>query len=209
MLGLYTNPTLSTYVTQLTVILYISMFVGSEDGPDLDYTSADIFLVHWHGFIDHESGIKLYKIGLAERCLSIQDFENKNQSDWKIEQIEAPENILRFTTNFTGKRYVSVIALNHAMEPSIPACSDGITKDTTPPVFRNLRLANAKWAESIYCHKNDTYLLRSDLTKVKLLNVSAIAGCKHICAKRQNIPFLESIPFVEQRTGRRDRKSVV
>ena len=149
--------------------------------------------MHWHGFIDHESGIRLYKVGLAERCLTIKDLhqDNGTYDDCNIDEIEAPENTIRLPANFTGKRYVSVIALNNAMEPSQPACSDGITKDISPPVFHNVRLANAKWAETIYCSEYATFLLRSDLVKV---NISGSKGCDRICSKSNNLPFLESLP---------------
>ncbi|XP_069134856.1 uncharacterized protein [Argopecten irradians] len=36
---------------------------GTVGSPDIDYTSDEIITVNWAGFIDHESGIKLYKMG--------------------------------------------------------------------------------------------------------------------------------------------------
>ncbi|XP_052788796.1 uncharacterized protein LOC128223559 [Mya arenaria] len=52
------------------------VFEGPEDNYDIDYTSDVSILVHWHGFIDHESGIKLFRVGLSDRCLSTQDLYN-------------------------------------------------------------------------------------------------------------------------------------
>jgi hypothetical protein len=36
---------------------------------DIDYTSNDDVTIHWHEFIDHESGIKLYRVALGRECM--------------------------------------------------------------------------------------------------------------------------------------------
>ena len=148
--------------------------------------------MHWHGFIDHESGIKLYRIGLAERCLTKEElyYRNTTFSDVVFDEIISPENNLKLPANFTGKRYVTVIALNNAMDPSKAVCSDGISRDTITPLFRNITIANAKWSESLYCSDNTTWLLLSDLVKVQLQNTP---GCKRACNYNMNMPLLNSI----------------
>ncbi|XP_053399196.1 uncharacterized protein LOC128556970 [Mercenaria mercenaria] len=52
------------------------VYEGPENSNDIDYTSGDTFLIHWHGFIDHESEIKTYRIGLAARCLGQTELYN-------------------------------------------------------------------------------------------------------------------------------------
>ena len=148
--------------------------------------------MHWHGFIDHESGIKLYRAGLAERCLTKDELSHRNTSlsDVVFDEIVSPENTLKLPANFTGKRYVTVIALNNAMEPSKAVCSDGISRDTITPQFRNITIANAKWSESLYCNDNTTWLLGSDLVKVQLRNT---LGCQLACKYNMNLPLLNSI----------------
>ena len=42
---------------------------GSVDSSDIDYTSNDDVTIHWHEFIDHESGIKLYRVALGRECM--------------------------------------------------------------------------------------------------------------------------------------------
>ena len=134
----------------------------------------------------------MYMVALASICLSKQDFLNRNETlhDMKITEVEASDNTLRMAANFTGKRYVSVIALNTAMEPSDAACSDGIIKDISPPVFSNVSFENAKWAESIYCHDNKTWLLRANLVKVP---ISYSLACKYTCTTEHNDRFLDSL----------------
>ena len=149
-------------------------------------------MVHWHGFIDHESGIKLYRVALATWCLSKQELFGRNGTavDVTVMEIDSSDNTIRFNANFTGKRYVSVLALNNAMEPSDVACSDGITKGNSPPRFLNVSLANAKWVESIYCNDNKTWLLRNDLVKVEL---HGDENCRQTCATEQQFPFPDSL----------------
>ena len=168
-------------------------FSGPVDYPDIDYTSDQTFMVHWHGFIDHESGIKLYRIGLASRCLSKEElyYQNSSLSDILLEEVEFPLNSLRMSANFTGKRFVSCIALNNAMDPSNVVCSDGISKDHSPPSLKNITVADARWSESLYCSKNETWLLRSDLVKIKL---SSTQICNSACNVQMNDPLLEGIP---------------
>ena len=167
--------------------------IGPSGSPDIDFTSDKTFLVHWHGFIDHESGIKLYRVGLAERCLTTEELYHRNTSlsDVLFDEITSPENILKLPANFTGKQYVTVVALNNAMDPSKAVCSDGISRDTSAPQLRNITIVNAKWSESLYCNENATWLLRSDLVKVQLRNTPA---CKRACKQSIDIPLLNSIP---------------
>ena len=139
------------------------------DYPDIDYTSGDSFLVHWYGFLDHESDIKLYELSLSDRCLSAEEIFKKNETDTFFFDVNFPDNALEINATFTGKRFVSVVALNNAMEPSNVICSDGISRDISPPPqILNITLEHAKWSYSTYCYENTTWLLRSDLVKVQL-----------------------------------------
>lgn len=42
----------------------------------MDFTSNDVMHVRWHGFTDHESGIMLYRVVTAERCLDKGEMES-------------------------------------------------------------------------------------------------------------------------------------
>ncbi|KAH3709959.1 hypothetical protein DPMN_069425 [Dreissena polymorpha] len=161
------------------------------DYNDIDYTSEDSFVVHWHGFIDHESGIKLYRLGLADRCLTKEELTN-NSDVFEYKELPYTETSVRMTANFTGKRYVSIIALNNAMESSDTVCSDGITRDISAPSIQNLTLQHASWSESLICHSGRPYVLLSNLQKKSLFNCSA---CSHVCngfAEQQTPSFLQT-----------------
>ncbi|XP_053392349.1 uncharacterized protein LOC128555022 [Mercenaria mercenaria] len=158
------------------------VFEGPEYSNDIDYTSDDTFQVHWHGFIDHESGIKTYRIALAARCLSQTELYNiKSIPDTEFHaDVQYTESLIRIPANFTGKRYISMIALNNAMSPSEAICSDGITRDLSPPEIRNLTLEHGSWSESIVCHEGHAWLLHSSVSKTILHNVS---NCIDVCNK--------------------------
>ena len=168
-------------------------FTGPENYPDIDYTSEDSFLVHWHGFIDHESGIKLYRIGLANKCLNSNELYHMNvsQSGVVFKEVLYPENTVQLPALFTGQYYVTVIAVNHAMEPSDPVCSDGIIRDETPPQIHNVTIVSARWSGSIYCHDNITWFLRFDLVKVPITHNQ---NCTYVCGLQYSSAFVESIP---------------
>ena len=144
--------------------------------PDIDYTSGDSFLVHWYGFLDHESDITLYELSLADRCLSSGELIKKNATNTSFFEAKFPDSALEINATFLGKRFVTVIAINNAMEPSDVLCSDGITRDIMPPEIINIALSHAKWSYSTYCMDNSTWILRSDLVKVQL-NESHAPSC--------------------------------
>ena len=100
------------------------------------------------------------------------------------------EQSARVPANFTGKQYVTVIALNNAMQPSEAVCSDGITRDLSPPEIRNLTLQHGRWSESIICSQTDVFLLESNLKKVKLQNTKS---CQQVCQSIFETPTIFDI----------------
>ena len=47
--------------------------------------------------------------------------------------IKTQQTFASHTWNRTGTYFITVVAYNHAMDPSTPVCSDGLTIDSTPP----------------------------------------------------------------------------
>ena len=42
----------------------------SVDGQaEMDFTSSNTVHVQWHGYEDHESGVRLYRVVIANRCV--------------------------------------------------------------------------------------------------------------------------------------------
>ena len=119
---------------------------------------------------------------------------NDNLSDVTFAEVVYPDNIVTLPANFTGKYYITCIALNNAMDPSDAICSDGISKDTTPPVLHDVVIENARWPERIYCNDNTTWFLRSDLVKLKLENTK---DCNRLCETETKWELLNAIPFID------------
>ena len=99
---------------------------GPMGSPDIDYTSSDDITVHWHNFIDHESGIKFYRIALGRECF--YDLKNitPGQYNDSIVQESSHNSLKTVFPDGVGQYFVTVIAYNYAMCPSNPICSDGV-----------------------------------------------------------------------------------
>lgn len=146
----------------------------------------------------------MYKIGVSDKCLSKEDFmlpeKNLHSSDYY--EISHPETTVRVQANFTGKRYVTVIAINNAMQSSEPACSDGITRDIDAPTLGNITLQNAKWSPSIYCVNDQAWLFNSELLKMPLSSDTVcMARCSNSSA---NNGMYEILPVVNSSKAERD-----
>ncbi|KAJ8312968.1 hypothetical protein KUTeg_010341 [Tegillarca granosa] len=164
---------------------------GPIDGPDIDYTSLDQVIVHWHGFIDHESGTKLYRVGIAKNCLTGQQFMDgiKNFTDLFV--TETTEQSIIVPLSSEGKHFITVVAYNNAMEPSKPVCSDGIVLDKTSPKIENISLTNARVAETVACSNNTAWFVHENVTRIKLADVPS---CRRRCQGSKFDPLLMSLP---------------
>ena len=163
---------------------------GPMGSPDIDYTSSDDITVHWHNFIDHESGIKFYRIALGRECF--YDLKNITPGQYKDSIVqEASHNSLKTVfPDGVGQYFVTVIAYNYAMSPSKPVCSDGVTLDKSIPNVSNVRIKNAKTVQSIGCHDRKPWLIKDDTSKIKLIGDI----CFHICANEPNDEILSVLP---------------
>jgi hypothetical protein len=53
---------------------------GDDGQAEMDFTSSRQLLVRWHGFEDHESGMRLYRVVLATRCLTAQEVDTSDNA---------------------------------------------------------------------------------------------------------------------------------
>jgi hypothetical protein len=53
---------------------------GLDEQAEMDFTSSRQLLVRWHGFEDHESGMRLYRVVLATRCLTAQEVDTSDNA---------------------------------------------------------------------------------------------------------------------------------
>ncbi|CAC5378371.1 unnamed protein product [Mytilus coruscus] len=124
---------------------------GPIGSPDIDYTNINEVTVHWHGFIDHESGIKFYRVAIGKDCINdLKDMVIGNiNGSFVLETVHKSTKLV--FPDGQGKYHVTVIAFNNAMSPSKIDCSDGITFDESVPEIVNVRMKHAQTVESIGC----------------------------------------------------------
>ncbi|XP_069134844.1 uncharacterized protein [Argopecten irradians] len=165
---------------------------GTVGSPDIDYTSNEIVTVNWAGFFDHESGIKLYKVGLSRECLDIAEFgrSNDNITNKGISVLETALTSARLSLPEDGKFYVTVVAYNNAMEPSKPVCSDGIVLDRTKPKLVNFTLQSATMRETILCSDGSAWFITANLTKHEIRDIE----CNEKCQNSTTNDFVSSLP---------------
>ncbi|XP_067670393.1 uncharacterized protein [Haliotis asinina] len=150
---------------------------GAVDGPDVDYTSEDTVLVNWAGFIDHESGISHYLVSLASKCLVLDEMKNNTDTMEVTETIHTAQFKIGKEMN---KYYATVVAFNAALSPSKSSCSDGITRDISPPSVYNVTLGSAQTSEEhVACLDGNAWLVTRLLTLRQLEETSeCIQRCK-------------------------------
>ncbi|XP_062620625.1 uncharacterized protein LOC134282208, partial [Saccostrea cucullata] len=169
---------------------------GEIGSQEIDYTCNREIIVRWSGFIDHESGIKKYRIGFNDKCLSREDLLHNNHATLLSYIYETNEQQIKVRADHPGLYFTSVIAYNYAMEASEVACSNGITYDISPPKLYNIILEHAKTTEGIACYNRTPWLILQNFTAVKLEMTQA---CQKICNESsKEFPLLENMFYVKQ-----------
>lgn len=165
---------------------------GPEGYPDIDYTSEASVIVRWNGFIDHESGIMKYRIGIGEHCLSAAEMNVYSHDLPNNSSLyESSEAYLKVYLPHDGLYYVSVLAYNNALEPSEVACSDGVFRDTTPTKVTDLTLESAKVKPVIGCYDNKVWHIFENLTAYKLQKTEQ---CNIACNSTMTMQLVEYLP---------------
>eukprot|EP00058_Branchiostoma_floridae_P013160 XP_002598648.1 hypothetical protein BRAFLDRAFT_67046 [Branchiostoma floridae] len=102
---------------------------GMKGQPEKDYQQTTAVKTWWDGFFDEESGVKFYLYGYSTSCLTAADFTlPEGASITRTTNTHAT-----YTAPSAGTYFCTVVAYNHALDPSPPVCSDGVTVDVTAP----------------------------------------------------------------------------
>lgn len=158
---------------------------GGQESTDIDYVSEQNITISWRGFIDHESGVKFYRLGLSNSCLSLEELWHPNSSN--VEYHDTEELSMHVSITSEDKMYSSVIAFNNAMEPSKVGCSDGILVDRTPPIISNVSIKNLKINPSIGCADGSLWYVSEDLIKKQV-------ACNSTCSYSSSDPLIHVLP---------------
>ncbi|XP_062605213.1 uncharacterized protein LOC134267002 isoform X2 [Saccostrea cucullata] len=166
---------------------------GAAGSPDIDYTSSPPIKINWEGFIDHESGIKFYRIGLSSSCLRLEDLWHPTGSS--IEYYDTEDMSKQVILDKSGKTFASVIAFNNAMEPSKVVCSDGVQLDRTPPVISNISVRNMMASSSLGCTNGKYWFITENLTRVAIMcNKTCLNGTNEILLNALPVSSTNSVP---------------
>jgi hypothetical protein len=160
---------------------------------DDDFTSQNFTTINWNGFIDHESGIRLYQVTMFSRCLNSDEISHIVMNE-SIISVNTTENSIRLYFQKEGMYVASVIAFNNAGERSDVACSDGITYDVSAIQILNLTGEHFTTKEGIACDKNrNPFLLLENLKRVQLSNSTT---CHQICSNFTFPEFIDNLPKI-------------
>ncbi|KAL8573303.1 hypothetical protein ACOMHN_032765 [Nucella lapillus] len=160
--------------------------LAGDGRAEMDFTSRPLVHVRWHGYGDPESGVALYRVVMAGRCLTRGEVDGANVTrDDNATEVTHGVSSATFTLPAEGRYFFSVVAYNGALEPSGVACSDGVTYDTTPPSLRNVTIAHARSGRMmIGCTQQPhqaAWLVGENLTRVALYSNNSSA-CRGVCS---------------------------
>jgi hypothetical protein len=127
---------------------------GPPGSRDRDYQSDDLLQWHWRSFIDHESGISKYHYAVATECFTTIELENLEEfaNDSRVLDFGATtQEHAEYVSNQEGRYRLTVIAFNHAMDPSVAVCSNPLVIDKSPPELQHIRFHTARTQEAILC----------------------------------------------------------
>ncbi|OWF42246.1 Hemicentin-1 [Mizuhopecten yessoensis] len=184
-----TNAALLT--TSLSVDVHVDesppedgvVYEGTDDQADVDYTSGSYIHVHWHGFLDHESGIEFYRVALATRCAQKHEMTSLQNFTGHIQYKNTTLTSTQFEIQTEGKYFVTVLAFNRAMEPSSAICSDGFRKSDSPPEITDVTLSQARASKHTVCYNHDIWLISAKLTRT---NITGVSSCSVPCTDTTN-----------------------
>ncbi|XP_062589946.1 uncharacterized protein LOC134251560 [Saccostrea cucullata] len=168
------------------------VYEGPQGYPDIDYTSENSVNVRWDGFIDHESGIMKYRIGISDHCLTngeMDVYSHNLPNNFSI--YESTEQFLSISLPNDGLYVVSVIAYNNALEPSDVACSDGVTRDSSKVIVTDVVLESAKGKAVIGCYENKAWHILQNLTAYELKTTEK---CLEICSSNLSMSLIAYLP---------------
>lgn len=166
---------------------------GALGEKDKDFTNENTTIINWDGFIDHESGIRLYQVAMFSRCLNSDEILNIGMNK-NIVKVNTTENSVRLYFPKEDKYITSVIAFNNAGDRSDVACSDGITYDASAVKVFNVTGKQFTTKEGIACDGNgNPFLILENLKRVQLSNSTS---CHQICSNFTFPEFVENLPKI-------------
>ena len=131
--ALLTSSLTHTFTTDTTPPLPGVVMDAVLGSHDLDHTHNLSLSAWWADFFDRETSILVFQYHFGTKCLNSSQFSYPLSEGDVV--METTESWATWTAPGPGTYHVTVVTYNHALQPSSPACSDGITVDLSPPVI--------------------------------------------------------------------------
>ena len=176
--ALLTSSMTHTFTTDTTPPL-TGVVMDTEPGShDLDYAQTNDITAWWADFFDRETSILMFQYHFGTQCANSSSFSYPLIDGTVV--TETTETWATWTAPGSGTYYVTVVAYNHALQPSSPTCSDGITIDQVVPVISEVVIQGAvETAEMIYIstdHHNNISWFASDNVGIRDYHIAAISN---------------------------------
>ena len=118
-----------------------AVFDGPQGGGDLDFQPSQTISVYWTGFFDPETDVSFYQYQFGTQCQNGSAFVLPLGAGTTVVQTKSTS--ASWTAPTYGTYYITVVAYNQALQPSMAVCSDGITVDGRPPTFGGVVIPGA------------------------------------------------------------------
>ena len=123
---------------------------------DLDYTINTSLVGWWADFFDRETSILTFLYHFGSECVNESHFTYPLPEGSVV--VETTDTRATWTALGTGTYYVTVAAVNHALQPSHPVCSDGIRIDESPPVVSSIIIPAAVETPDLIYISTDSHI---------------------------------------------------
>ena len=139
--ALLTSSLTHTFTTDTTPPITGVVMDADFGSHDLDYIQNSTVSAWWADFFDRETSILLFQYQFGTACVNSSSFSYPLTEGSVV--METTGTQASWTAPSPGTYYVTVVAYNNALHPSLPACSDGITIDQTAPIISEVVIPGA------------------------------------------------------------------
>ena len=175
--ALLTSSLTHTFTTDTTPPLTGVVMDAELGSHDLDYVQNSMLSAWWADFFDRETSILLFQYHFGTECANASAFSYPLPGGGEVG--ETADTSATWTAPDTGAYYVTVVAYNHALQPSLPACSDGVIVDQSAPVIDEIVIPGAvETADMTYIttdHNLNVSWAASDNSGIREYHVAAVS----------------------------------
>ena len=153
--ALLTSSLTHTFTTDTTPPITGYVMDAEFGSHDVDYTHHTTVTAWWGDFFDRETSILIFQYHFGTECANSSAFSYPLMEGVVM---ETSGTQAMWQAPGPGTYYVTVVAYNHALQPSLPSCSDGITIDLSAPVINEVIIVGVVETEDIMYITTDHHI---------------------------------------------------